>query len=157
MMPLTRSDSGERIDDSWFYHLTVKNTQKGPAAENVGLHLVSIEEAGPDGRAQTVWSGDVPVRCRNQESYPIERKMGGSIDYDLCMVRRSNLTLTLMPILSANNLPVVRAGRCDFTVGYIVQSAQGESGKIRVRIAWNGQWSNGQAEMANNLKPAIVI
>jgi hypothetical protein len=155
-IPITITATGAQVDVGRYYHLTVKNARMWSIADNVTLNLVRIEEAGPDGEPQIKWAGNVPVRCRNQEFYPLQQKIGSPIDYDLCSVTKTKPTLSLMPVIPANNLPPRRTERCEFVASFQVKSSQCESDLIRVRISWNGKWDDGDAEMGDNLKIKVL-
>ena len=51
-MPITLTATGAQVDVARYYHLTVSNARMWSTAEDTALHLIRIEEAGPDGEPQ---------------------------------------------------------------------------------------------------------
>src|SRR5271157_1472539 len=89
--PVKFSDSGglEKWGKARYYHLQVSNERRWSPAENTQVFLRRLEEPGPDGLLQVVWSGDMPMRWRHQEHFPVAQTIGPSTDCDLCMVADS--------------------------------------------------------------------
>jgi hypothetical protein len=152
----TRRDTGALVDHTRFYHLQVSNKRTWSKATSVGVHLVRIEEPGLDDRLQITWIGDLQIRCRHQEFYPLKQEMGSEIDYDLCSITRTNPILTLWPIIPANNLSRERRGPLRVVASFQVRSSEGNSDLIRVQMYWDGQWEDGDTEMQRHFKPIIL-
>jgi hypothetical protein len=142
----TRTNSGEDIR---FYHLQVWNERRSSSATRVQVHLLRLEEPGPDGNLQTTWLGDLPFRWRDQEFVPRFQKIGSSKDCDLCSVGRQS-GLTLMPLFLPNSLNARRQGRCRLVLSFQARSNQADSEIIRISIAWDGIWEDGDTEMGRH-------
>jgi hypothetical protein len=67
------------------------------------------------------------------------------------MVGKQNLTLSLMPLLVPNNLAVNRQGACRFIARLQVRSDEADSEDVRIEVAWDGVWEDGDIEMGNHL------
>jgi hypothetical protein len=83
---LTAPSGESRPEKARYHHLRVANRAAWPKASQVQVYLVRIEEPGPDGTLQVKWAGDVPVKWKFQEIYPLQRTIGPETDLDLCSV-----------------------------------------------------------------------
>lgn len=137
-----------------YYHLRVSNDRRRwLPAENVQVHLIRIEEPGPDGSPEVVWSSDVPMRWRDQEFYPVAQTIGRATDSDLCCVNEDKW-FTLLPLFTPYSLEKIIVKRTGFR---LAASFQAKSDKVdspitRVEIAWDGVWESGDKEMKRHLK-----
>lgn len=145
------SPSGEtREEKARFYHVRVSNRVRWPTATQVQVHLIRLEEPGPDGELQLKWLGDVPMRWKSQEIQPLSRTVGPVADCDLCSIVKGKW-LELHPLIVPNNLPARRREKADMVVSLQARSNEGESNIYRFRISWDGQWQDGESEMVHHL------
>jgi len=151
-VPYFTDPHNQQLHDARYYHLAVRNERRWSPATGVSLYLTRIDEPGPDGNPQTKWSGDIPIRCRHQELYPLTREIGSPIHYDLCCISKDPRALSLMPILVPTNLPLKRTTACTFIALFQARSAQSDSDVAPVQIAWDGKWEDGDREMQDHLK-----
>lgn len=148
----TNPQTGAYIDACRYYHLQVSNeNRRWSTATNLDVRLVRIEEPGPDSQLQITWAGDIPIRCRHQEFYPLKQEIGSPIDYDLCSVRKAG-AFELHPIIVPNNLQWQRNGPCHLVLFFQVKSTQIDSNIVRFQIDWDGNWDDGDTEMQNHFK-----
>lgn len=112
--------------------------------------LLQVEELGPDGDFQIRWTGDVPFGWRHQQLFPISRTIGAQADIDLCSVTQSG-RLQLHLLLTPFNLETVRSQATTMVLSVQARGDQTDSTVFRVKIAWNGKWEQGTAEMRNHL------
>lgn len=146
-----QSPSGEtRSEQARYYHVRVANQKNWPTATQLQIYLTRLEEFGPDGEPIIKWSGDIPLRWKFQEIHPLVRTIGPAADCDLCSVVKGKW-IELHPLVVPNNLQAHRAGKADFVVSLQARSNEGESKIHRFRISWDGQWHDGENEMANHL------
>jgi len=153
--PLT-DQNGKFLDDARYYYILVSNSRRWSPAEQTQVFLTRIEVPGPSDDLQVKWFGDIPVRWRNQEFVPLLRTVGPNIDCDFCRVEKKGI-LVLMPLVPANNFPVVWKGSCKFVVTLEARSDVADSQMFRVLVTWDGQWDDGVEEMKQHLqiKPAL--
>lgn len=145
------SPNGEtREEKARVYHLRVTNSARWPTATQVQVHIIRLEEPGPDGELLLKWAGDVPLRWKLQEIHPISRTVGPPADCDLCSVIRGKW-LELHPLIVPNNLPARRLEKADLVVSVQARSNEGESNIRRFRISWDGRWEDGEMEMIHHL------
>jgi len=147
---LLSPNGATREEKARFYHLRVTNLVRWPTATQVQVHLMRLEEPGPDGELTLKWAGDVPLRWKFQEIHPISRTVGPSADCDLCSVIKGKW-LELHPLIVPNNLPARRREKTDLVVSVQARSNEGESDIRRFRISWDGQWEDGESEMIHHL------
>lgn len=139
--------------DVRFFHLLVWNERRTwSPAHGVQVFLSSIEELGPNGKYQVAWVGNVPMRWRDQEFVPVTATIGATKHSDFFMVGKQNLTLSLMPLVAPNNLPVNRQGACRFVARFQVRSNEADSQDFRIEVAWDGVWEDGDVEMGQHLR-----
>ena len=107
-----------------YYHARVSNG-RWPAATQVQVFLVRVEEPGPDQQLQIRWASEVPLRWRFQEVNPLTRTIGATADADLCRVVEG-AGFSLLPIIVPNNLRsyVGRSGSFDLVLSVEVRSAK---------------------------------
>ena len=135
-----------RTEDVRYYHVNVINKARWPRANQVQVYLLRIEEPGPDDELNITWSGEVPIRWRHQEIYPLARSIGSTIDCDLCSVVKNKL-IQLHPLIVPNNLVVARREPTKMVVSLQARANEGESAIQRFQISWDGKWADGESEM----------
>lgn len=139
-------------NDIRFFHLQVWNERrKWSPAHGVQIFLTRIEEVGPNGKYQIAWTGNVPMRWRDQEFVPVTEIIGAPKDADFFMVIKQNSLLSLMPLIAPNNLVVHRKGACKFVARFQVRSNESDSEDFSAEVAWDGVWEDGDIEMSNHL------
>jgi hypothetical protein len=150
---LTRQIDGrvEHVDDVRYYHLNIWNARRWTPATGVQVFLTGIEELGPDNLFHLNWIGNVPLRWRDQEVVPILQTIGAAKDCDFCMIQKKKAFVSLMPLLVPNNLKGQREGKCRFVARLQVRSNEADSDEIRIEVAWDGIWEDGDLEMHNHL------
>ena len=148
-----RAPTGEvRTEEARFYHLRVTNSARWPKATEVQVFLTRIEDPGPDGDLQLRWATEVPVKWKFQEIQPLSRTVGPHADCDLCSVVK-NKWVQLHPLIVPNNLTEFarRRERFDMVLSFEARSAEASSSPKRIKISWDGQWHDGESEMAKHL------
>jgi hypothetical protein len=148
---LTDRTTGQKIDDVRYFHLVVENERRWSPAKGVQVFLTGIEEFGPDGQPRVDWLGNVPMRWRDQEVVPLAQTVGAAKDADFLMVQRTEAKVSLMPLLVPNNLRAQRTGGCRFVARLQARSEQVDSDVLRIQVAWDGVWEDGDAEMQGHL------
>ena len=142
-----------------YYHLRIQNTRRWSPASDLGVHLIRIEgpEVLGEGLLQA-WYGDVPIRCRHQELYPLRRSIGSAIDYDLCSISNaaSVSKLSLLPIITPMNLAKDWVTKTHLVASFQAKASDCDSRIVRVEMAWDGQWEAGNAEMHKHFKLRIL-
>jgi hypothetical protein len=147
------SPTGEsRMEAGRFYHVRVSNPARWPAATQVQVNLMKIEEPGPDGEWQMTWGGEVPLRWSLQEIRPLTRVVGPPAVCDLCSVVKGKW-VELHPLIAPHNLTDLarRREKVQMIVTLQAQAAEANSDAIRIKISWDGEWKDGEAEMAKHL------
>jgi hypothetical protein len=133
-----------------YYHLRIANSRRWSPANGVSVVLLQLEEPGPDGQLQVRWTGDVPFGWRHQQLFPISRTIGAQADIDLCSVTES-LRLQLHLLLTPFNLQAIRTQSCAMVLSLQARGDQADSDVLRIRIAWDGEWQQGAAEMRRHM------
>ena len=146
-----RNQSGQYIDDVRYYHLKVWNERRWSTAEQVQVYLTRIDEPGPSGKYQLAWSGEVPLRWRDQEFVPLLQTIGAAKDCDFFMVQKKG-GLWLMPLITPNNMKARKEGKCRFLVWVQARSDQADSEIMRIQVSWDGLWEYGDTEMQRHLE-----
>ena len=148
---LANSPAGH-IPDVRYYYIRVENSNPASPITSASLNLVRVEKPGPDGEPQIIWTGDSPIRCRNQELYPVKQDIGSPIDYDAFCITKQPTQLRFFPIAAPTNLAGAWEGPCSLIVLFLVKSAETSSEAITVKIDWDGKWEDGDTEMAKHIK-----
>jgi len=141
----------ERSEEARYYHIRVSNERRWSPANDVQVFLIRLEEPGPDEALQVMWVGEVPMQWRHQEVSPLTRTIGHDADCDLCSVGKGKW-LSLMPLIIPLNLNARRQERCRMVASFLARSTQVDSPILRIEIAWDGDWEDGDIEMQRHLK-----
>lgn len=142
--------SRARSEEARYYHLQISNGRRWSPAREVQVVLLQVEEPGADGRLHVTWTGAAPFSWRHQEVHSALRTIGPAADADLCNVVKGKwLALNLM--VHPFNLESRRAKACNLVLSIRAQGNEADSPVVRVKISWNGQWSDGALEMRRHL------
>jgi hypothetical protein len=145
----------EQSEDVRYYHLRVSNKRRWSPANMVQVFLIRTEEPGPDGELQIKWIGDVPMRWRDQEIFPLARTIGPSADCDLCCVGKGKW-LELLPLIAHYSLEVKRHQKSLIVLSLQVRANEADSAILRVQISWDGGWDDGIQEMKKHLIVKVI-
>jgi len=150
--------NGRHLDDARYYYILVSNARRWTPAEQTQVFLTRIEEPEPNGDLHVKWTGEIPIRWRNQEFVPLLRTIGPDSDCDFCRVEKKGV-LSLLPLVAANNLPTTWTKACIFVATLQARSNVADSEMFRVLVSWDGGWDDGIEEMKQHfvIKPAFVI
>jgi len=134
-----------------YYHLRVTNRAAYPEAREVEVLLTRLDLRGPDGQPQPSYAGPLPLRWQHQEHYPKNRTIGRATVAvaDLLFVQPGVLSLT--PNITPLNFPSKMHGEQHFWMTVVARGLNGESKARPIRIDWDGQWHQGDTEMASHL------
>ena len=139
-----------RMEDGRYWHVRVRNERRWFAAHHVQVLLLQIEEPGPNGAPQIKWAGEAPVLWENQEIYGAGRAVGAAGRVALCSVV-GDKWLALHPLIMPLNMDAQRRAACVLTLTFQARGDEGDSPPLRVRVAWDGKWSDGAQEMRQHL------
>jgi|SRR5882762_10391459 len=135
-----------------------QNRAQAEATPNLAFFSISslpfvVTDNGyrPDGQPRIDWLGNVPMRWRDQEVVPLAQTVGAAKDADFLMVQRTEGKVSLMPLLVPNNLRAQRTGGCRFVARLQARSEQVDSDVLRIQVAWDGVWEDGDTEMQMHL------
>lgn len=143
-------DTYSRQVPARYYHLIVSNEVKWPTATRVRVYIREYQVRGPDGNLQTKWTGELPIIWMHQEIHPTEQSVGKPVFADLLSIIKEK-GIGLHPQLVPNNFPQRLESAGSFAVVVQAQGVESSSPAYRVEVSWNGEWVDGDAEMAKNL------
>ncbi len=129
------------------FHLRVWNARRIQVAHNVRVFLTAIEERGPDDQWYPLWEGNVQMRWKDQEVTPLAQEIGSPCDCDLFMVHKDRKLISLMTLITPNNLKSIWTGESRFIMRLQARSTEKDSAEIRLKISWDGLWEDGELEM----------
>jgi hypothetical protein len=133
-----------------YYHVRARNLSRAPAAHDVQIVITRIETVGPSGLPQAAYTGPLPLTWRHAQLHPVARTVGPDADADLFFVLE-NKPLEFVPMLTPNNFPIRHDGPVQLWVTIQARATEGDSAPLRLHIAWNGKWAEGEAEMGRHL------
>jgi hypothetical protein len=133
-----------------YYHIKVSNLKRWSPATNVQVFITQIEIPGPDTELMVSWSGEVPIRWRHHEVFPDARTIGPSVDCDLCSVMMDH-GVSIHPIIKPFSLTTTWNQAVTFVISLQARSNESDSAICRIKISWDGEWSDGEKEMASHL------
>ena len=140
-----------------YYFLQLENKRRWSKATEAGLHMLRLQRRGPDREWVTEWAGDLQFQCRDQNLYPLQRDIGGPIDYEVLSVRDGKPPeLRLYPIIVPYNLTVVSKQPWEFVAWFQGRSSEVDSDVVRLQVSWDGRWESGETEMQNHLQIKLL-
>jgi hypothetical protein len=144
-------DEKPRDTSGRYYHVTVSNERRWSPANRVQVYLTRLEQPGPDGNLQLVWFGDIPIQWRNQEVSPLARSVGPDADVDLCLAIKAGdnrvKSVELRPLIAPYDLQTRYDEPSHLVLTLEARGTEGNSLPLRVKIAWDGEWHDGDVEM----------
>lgn len=138
-----------------WYHLRVENDRRWAPATDVQVFLLRVEEPNAAGDYRITWTGEVPLRWRHQEFYPLVRKIGYGADCDLCSVVEEKW-VELHPLIAPRALKHQWREPFKIILSLEARSLERDSNSLRVHIAWDGRWSDDATVMAHHLTVAVL-
>jgi hypothetical protein len=141
------SDALSEDHEVRFFHIKVWNERRWSTANQTQVFLIAIEEKGANDQWQVKWTGNVPMRWRDQEVTPFTQTIGAPRDSDFCMVDKDTGVISLMPLIAPNNLKVHRKGPCKFIARLQARCTEKDSEELSVQVSWDGGWEDGNFEM----------
>lgn len=143
-------DGNERI--VYWYVVRVSNGRKRrwPAAREVRVHLVQLDQSQPNGDFRTIWAAEVPISWRHTEAYPPARTIGPDADYNLCSVADGELSI--YPLIHPKNLPIKWNGKTRIRLKLQARSIEVDSKVYSFDIEWDGVWVDDASEMRKHLR-----
>ena len=132
--------------DARYYHLLVSNESNQRTANQTQVFLKKVEERGSGGRFIPLWEGEVPIEWDHQSIYPHARNIGQPIYCDLCSVLKSGI-LQLHPLIIPNNLKATYNTETVIRLIFQAKCNEGVSEMVKIQIAWDGKWNDGDIEM----------
>ena len=149
-IPPPESGQDVRTEQALYFHVRVSNARRWSPATQVRVDLLQVEEPGPDGAFQIVWTGDVPLIWRHQHLYPPARTVGPEALADLCSVVKGKW-LELHTQLTPHSLQTKKKDSANLLVTLRARSTECDSNVLAVRISWDGGWHDGVTEMQRHL------
>lgn len=150
----TDSEGNEqkREEDARYYHLRISNENRWrwPAATQVQVYLLRVDEQDADDNFRPVWSGEVPLQWRHQEVHPLTRTIGHTADCDLCNIVKGKW-LSLTPLVEPANLEIQHRGATKMRLHLQVRAVEADSPQKIFQLSWDGDWDDGDKEMARHM------
>jgi hypothetical protein len=137
-----------------YYHLIVSNDKPFAVAHEVQIVMTRLEGVGPGGQPQEIYRVPLPLSWRNQRELDPRpwRTLGGrSHEADLLFVREDGL-LQFTPMAFPRDFPGLYKESVVLWVTLEAWSIEGASRPLRLKVAWDGKWERGDAEMKRHLQ-----
>lgn len=128
--------STEGDDPSIYYHLEIRNERRWAPATQVQFYLTRVELFVEDKPTQ-IWFGELPMRWRYQESFPLTRTIGSPIQCDLCHTTSEDVQI--MTLFQSEELPGKWPMKERAALTLQARSVEIDSPQIRIDISWNAQ------------------
>ncbi len=144
-----------RKEAARYYHLRVSNVRRWPPATQVGVHLLRIDQLGPDGEFRPTWNGEIPLLWQHSEVMPAFRTIGPAVNCALCSVVRGKW-VGLHPLVMPQPFVDQYRAPANLRLQLQARSIERDSDHILIEIAWDGEWEDGEAEMARHMVVSVV-
>ena len=128
--------STEGDDPSIYYHLEIRNERRWAPATQVQFYLTRVELFVDDKSTQK-WFGELPMRWRYQESYPLTRTIGSPTQCDLCRTTKEDVHI--MTLFQSGELPSKWPKNQRAALTLQARSVEIDSPQIRIDISWSAQ------------------
>ncbi len=135
------------------YHLRISNPRrKIDKVEGVSVTLLRVEKKGKDGSYHETWSGDVPLKWRNEPdgTQPERKIVGTRADSDFVGVVKDkwlDISMKVMPLDLQWRYRVSEDMPVDLIVTVQARGNEADSEVHRLRVFWDGEWKDGDLEM----------
>lgn len=154
-IPITPQNEGDPPKQSRWYHLRVSNTRRFPAAHGVQVVITKVDKEGPGGRPVTEFAAMLPLGWRHPQIHPTELTVGPERHSDFFYVTEDP-ALIFVPMIAANNFRRVHTSRTKLWVTLLARAIECDSEPVTFEIAWDGDWSAGEAEMKKHLVISVT-
>jgi len=132
-----------------YHHVRATNNATWPQAKRAQVYMTRVESKGPDGEMRSQWTGNIPILWQYQEAQPLTRPLGPPFDCTLCSVTKGGF-LELWPLIAPFNFSGAFEPPVDIVVTLQIRSDDGVSPERSFRTSWDGQWHDGDREMADH-------
>jgi hypothetical protein len=139
------------------YHFRISNPRrKVDKVEGVSVTLLRVENRGKDGEYHETWSGDVPLKWRNEpDNTPPERKVVGTwADGTMVGVVKDkwlDISMKVIPFDLQWRYRVPEDMPVDIAMTVQARGNEADSEIQRWRVFWDGKWEDGDLEMRKHL------
>ena len=130
--------------------MRVSNERRWSPCTQVQVFLLRVEEPDAAGVFKVKWLGEIPIRWRNQEIKPLVQTIGRVEDGDLCSVVKEK-GFALQPLFNSYALDASRDTACQLIATLQARGVETDSNLLRVKISWDGKWSDDAGEMAHHM------
>jgi hypothetical protein len=132
----------------WYFVRVANQTRWNPVSD-VHIFLLSIEQPDAADQFKPIWVGDAALGWRH-EANPLPKKIGYHQECDLCHIIKEPLSLNLSPIVFGR-VPSIYPQATKLRLTLRARGVEQDSNQLQVQIAWDGHWSDDQAEISRHL------
>lgn len=141
--------------ESRWYHLKLENARRWSPAPGTDVLLLNLEEEDAAGRFNSIWRGAMPIKWRSFGYLPGGRTVGYPAECDLLSVVRDG-GLDIHPVVIEFPMNAHRNTACKFVMTVQARSIDADSNVLRIQIAWDGNWADGNDEMMRHLVITVL-
>ncbi len=129
-----------------WYHVRVSNKTRWSPVAGVHVFLLSIEAPDASGAFQQVWREPPTALVWRFEAGNSEPKtIGRAEECELCLILKDTRVLRLSPI-KENQVPNTFSPPVTLILTLQARGVEADSEPYRLRINWQGQWSDDQKQ-----------
>ena len=114
-------------------------------ATDLYIFLLSVEVENAAGDFEPIWVGRAPLGWRH-ESNPQPKKIGHSWECDLCHILKDPLEVRFSPLIPGQ-APDRYIEKFRIAVTLQARGVEKDSNILRIKISWDGKWSDDKTEM----------
>jgi hypothetical protein len=142
----------KELTDSRWYHARVENRRGWPAATQLQVFLLRIEDLSTTFGTETIWTGEMPLVWKHAQLHPLAITLGKHpIDCDLCSVVKGQW-VDLHPVIQAFAMKSRWPWPCHLAVTLHARSLETASNLLRIEIEWDGKWDDDTEKMKQHMK-----
>lgn len=145
----------ERTREARYYRLQVKNKRRATAVQDVQIVVDAIERPRPNGQPEAEYRGPIPLMWQHARAFPRFRNVGTAAVADFVVVTEER-TLRLITKVTPNKYAQEYVGATQLWVTVAARGRESDSPPVRYKIAWDGAWERGAAEMRSHLTIDVV-
>jgi hypothetical protein len=150
-----KGEGTEISTKSRWYHIRVENERRLSPATDVRLLLLKFEDLNAAGQFFVLWVGEAPLQWRHQQVKPLTPTIGPQEFSDLCSVVQKSSSgspgLALHPLIRGLDLTTKWHSSRTFAITLQARSIETDSNRLRVEIAWDGEWADDSDAMGRHL------
>jgi hypothetical protein len=137
-------------NDAIWYHIRVQNLTRGNPVTGVYVFLLQIEAPDAAGVFKPIWDGGAALGWRHEPNQQ-PKTIGHLAECDFCYIVKDQPPQIRLNPLVPGQAPNLFTGQFQLIFTMQAKGVEADSNRLRIKVSWNGQWSDIAEERSRNL------